>query len=177
LRLVADVPALALRVLLVGGILAFPYPFWAIATRGGGLEAHANGAEHVLEVSGAIFLATIVVLAGWAVLLVLGLAWGPRAWPGASREGALTAVGVGMASVLVGGWAWFAAVLGWACSHGRGINAVGDAVYWVVYLPLAVAGGSTWRRALLAWPGAVILAGVASLGVRIAVLGGTHSCL
>src|SRR5262249_40846767 len=120
LRSVTDVHALALRVLLVGGILAFPYPFWAIATRGGGVEAHANGAEHVLEVSGAIFLATVVVFAGWAVLLMLGLVFGPRAWPGASREGALTAVGVGMASVLIGGWAWFAAVLGLGCSHGRG---------------------------------------------------------
>jgi hypothetical protein len=181
LRSVADLlgtrrsgATLVMRGLLMAGVLAFPYPFWAIATRGGGIEAHRSGST--IEVGGALFLATFVVLAGWAVLLVLSVAFAPRAWPGASREGALTAVGVGMGAVLLLGWGWFLSVTEWGCSHGRGVNAASDVIFWVVYLPLAVLGGSTWRRALWAWPAALVVAGATTFALRLAVLGGTHGC-
>jgi hypothetical protein len=163
-----------MRGLLVGGILAFPYPFWAIATRGGGLEARESGGA--IQVTGALFLATFVVLAGWVVLAAYGLSFGPRIWPGASREGALTAVAVGMGAVLLVGWSWFLSVVEWGCDHGRGINATTDVVFWAIYLPLAVLGGSTWRRALIAWPAALVAAAAATFVLRVAVLGGTHGC-
>jgi hypothetical protein len=182
LRSVADFPGtrrtgattLAMRGLLMAGVLAFPYPFWAIATRGGGIEARQSGSS--IEVGGALFGATFVVLAGWALVLALSLAFAPRAWPGASREGALTAVGAGMGAVLLVGWAWFLSVTEWVCSHGRGINAASDVLFWGIYLPLAVLGGSTWRRALWAWPAALVAAAATTFVLRLAVLGGTHGC-
>jgi len=158
----------------MGGVLAFPYPFWAIATRGGGLEARQSSGA--IEVSGALFLATFVVLAGWTLLAAYGLSFGPRIWPGASREGALTAVAVGMGAVLVVGWSWFLSVIEWGCDHGRAINATTDVVFWAIYLPLAVLASTTWRRALLVWPAALIAAAATTLALRLAVLGGPHGC-
>jgi hypothetical protein len=158
----------------MAGVLAFPYPFWAIATRGGGIEAHQS--DGAIQVGGTLFLATFAVLAGWAALAVVGLALGPRIWPGASREGALTALAVGMAAVLLVGWSWFLSVVEWGCDHGQAINATTDLLFWAVYLPLAVLGGSTWRRALVAWPAALVAAALATLALRLAVLGGHHGC-
>ena len=182
LRSVADAPGtrgtratLAMRGLLMAGVLAFPYPFWAIATRGGGLEARQSSGA--IQVTGALFLATFVVLAGWAraggarpVLRAARLA-------GPSREGALTAIAVGMGAVLLVGWIWFLVgrrvglrpragdqrddrrrVLGWSTCRWR--------------CSAARPGGARWSPGLRRWwpPRRRRFA------LRVAVLGGTHGC-
>src|SRR5262249_28091933 len=146
--------------------------------RGGGIQAQDTGVDssgtHVIQVGGALFAATLVVLAGWAALLAVTAATGRLARPGASRDGAPVALRGGLARARLRGWAWFLTLVEIACDHGRGLNAASDVLFWGVYLALAVLGGTTWRRATLYWPAAVLAAAAATLVLRLAVLGGTH---